>query len=571
MNLRSPNSLLYFLCFIAISLLLNISCNNDMDMASDAVLNEQATYATAKSNLELKTTVFPVTQDAYLQSGRGHNKSIVRLEENSRKGYLMFDLSKIDNLSGKITSARLEFIIDSDPGYGRIEVFEGDSNNWKENSLSNNSAPNIENQLGSVQQVFPLYKKVRIDLNADKLLPELNTLILRHSNGNDLAFASKENAKLSGSQLVVTYSVTTGSGSSNTGTNKAPNAVATASTLTGKAPLQVDFTGSNSSDDKGVVGHSWDFQGGSSSSANTTHTFDNPGIYDVTLTVTDAEGLIAVSKGLKITVNEAIGGNTPCNTDGGRAGETGLKLWCVDGMENPLSGSFANGDLKVDKDGSNSTIPKENGRIKFNVTPDGSGNKRAEIRTAPWNVKHTLGTEEWFGWSYTFGNDYVIDQNSQWKFFQVHNGVVGESPQIGLEIINKNQFGGHGAGEIYVTNSTTSQNYNATGITPRAGQTLDIVVHAIWHNAANGLLQVWINGTKVYDKQVSTVFASHPWAGNAKWGIYKWPWSSQSNVQKSVNQGIRGLTTYMGNLKIITKRPGDPDYGSNSYSRVVPD
>ncbi len=295
--------------------------------------------------------------------------------------------------------------------------------------------------------------------------------------------------------------------------------------------------------------------------------------------ITTEEGTVTVV----ITPEE--NNNTDCVTNGGLAGDTGLKTWCWENVTLPqYSGSkgvsFSNGELVIDSECYEQQITKADNQLKFRVNPTtpevGSWcsrayNMRAEIRTAPWDIRHPKGTEEWFGWSYTFGNDYVVDQNNQWLFWQVHHGVVGDSPQTELMIIKNGQFNGHNAGELYVVNNVTSgSKYNPTGITPGAGTKLDIVVHVVWDDASNGLLQVWINGQSVYDKQVATVYSSSPWGGNAKWGIYKWPWAESSGVQQSQQQGITHLETFMGNLRIITRRTGDSDYLTDSYTLVAP-
>jgi PKD repeat protein/N-acetylneuraminic acid mutarotase len=76
------------------------------------------------------------------------------------------------------------------------------------------------------------------------------------------------------------------------GANQPPTALAEAIPLTGAPPLLVTFTGSNSSDDVGVVEYFWDFMDGSTSTeADPTHSFPIQGTYEVSLTVTDAEGL----------------------------------------------------------------------------------------------------------------------------------------------------------------------------------------------------------------------------------------------------------------------------------------
>jgi len=372
--------------------------------------------------------------------------------------------------------------------------------------------------------------------------------------------------------------------------NNAPTAFASANILMGDAPLQVNFTGSNSSDDYGIVSYHWDFPGNPSSSSDATHTFSDPGVHDITLTVTDDAGLTDTAT-LAITVAEGSGGSTrggnkACSTNGGEANESGLKTWCWSDITLPTySGtkgvSFSNGELVIDSECNVNALSIDNGQLHFFVDPinppvDKSWcsrdyNMRAEVRTRPWDVRNPLGTEEWFGWSYTFGDDYIIDQNNQWKCFQVYPGPEGLSTNIALEIIHGDQFNGHQAGELYITrHSGSNVTYFPSGITPRAGDTLDIVVQVIWGDSSNGLYKVWINGGLLLNQQAATTHPNTPWGGNAKWGIYKRAWENVEQVQKSLNQGITHVNTSMGNLRMITRFPGDVNYGKNSYSEVVP-
>ncbi len=90
--------------------------------------------------------------------------------------------------------------------------------------------------------------------------------------------------------------------------NMAPVAIANGNPLNGDIPLQVTFTGDNSTDDVAVVSYLWDFKDGSPTSnlANPTHTFTVAGTYNVELTVEDAEGL-------SDTTTVTITANTPTN------------------------------------------------------------------------------------------------------------------------------------------------------------------------------------------------------------------------------------------------------------------
>ena len=77
------------------------------------------------------------------------------------------------------------------------------------------------------------------------------------------------------------------------GGNLPPVAMAGAVPVNGEVPLEVNFTGDNSTDDVAVTSYSWDFMDGSpvSTLANPVHTFTSSGTYHVELTVEDAEGL----------------------------------------------------------------------------------------------------------------------------------------------------------------------------------------------------------------------------------------------------------------------------------------
>lgn len=90
--------------------------------------------------------------------------------------------------------------------------------------------------------------------------------------------------------------------------NQQPVAVASADTYAGKAPLAVTFDSSGSTDPDGtIVGYSWDFMDGSSSTEpNPLHEFTVPGSYLVTLTVTDDQGMQA-SSSIDITVRKGKG------------------------------------------------------------------------------------------------------------------------------------------------------------------------------------------------------------------------------------------------------------------------
>ncbi len=69
------------------------------------------------------------------------------------------------------------------------------------------------------------------------------------------------------------------------------SATALASTLSGAAPLTVDFTGEAVSPNSTIDSVSWDFgDGATSTEDDPAHTFASPGVYDVVFTATDTDG-----------------------------------------------------------------------------------------------------------------------------------------------------------------------------------------------------------------------------------------------------------------------------------------
>ncbi|MFS4448784.1 PKD domain-containing protein [Maribacter sp. 2307UL18-2] len=261
--------------------------------------------------LESRTTVFPSTQDAHTQSGKGFNQQIVRLEEGNRTSYLMFDLTPIADIKATITDVELQFTIVSDKGNGAVNVFKGDSNDWNESSLTDATIPDTEVLLGSITKEYEIGSDESIDLNADEINEEIKTLILSHENGDDLSFASKEHPTVEGPRLVVTYDSPPDAAEIiieeeeeepvDVVDNESPIAIADATPKSGQAPLQVQFTGNNSTDDKDIQSYSWKIKDGvTRTNPNPSYTFEEVGVYEVELTVTDAEGLTDIDT---ITIN----------------------------------------------------------------------------------------------------------------------------------------------------------------------------------------------------------------------------------------------------------------------------
>jgi len=209
-----PTKITRLLIFLFLTIL-HVNCAKDSDLLLEAVLEDpdievgEIDSEEEEANLVLKTASFIPINDAYIQDVEGFDQSVIKLRENLRTSYLMFDLSELD---GEITEVQLEFTVDNDPGTGTIEVFKGVNNNWTEEQLSQENAPSPEARLGEINRVYAVRETVEIDLDVSNIRSlDRNTLVLTHSQGNDLAIASKESTSNLGPKLHVSYMAPEGS------------------------------------------------------------------------------------------------------------------------------------------------------------------------------------------------------------------------------------------------------------------------------------------------------------------------------------------------------------------------
>ncbi len=201
------------------SLVLVHSNGNDLNFSSAetskppklTITYSSSGSGSSSSTTESKSSAIAPIQDAYLQNGTRYNSSLIRLDGNRRQGYLIFDLSKI---SGQITSASLQFTISTDPGNGTIKAYLGNGTSWTETNLSTQNKPSTGTLLGSINKTYSIGATEKIKLNSSSINKGRISLVLMHSDGNDLAFASGETSQAP--KLLVTYS---GSGSSDSDTS----------------------------------------------------------------------------------------------------------------------------------------------------------------------------------------------------------------------------------------------------------------------------------------------------------------------------------------------------------------
>ena len=257
-----------------------------------------------EEGFESRITSFYPVYDVYIENGKGFNKDLMRLDTDQRISYLLFDLRAIDSIGGYITDADLQFTINSDGGDGEIVVYKGLNNDWSEENIGAANAPEADIELGRIDKEYTVGTTESIILSGSDLIPERLTLIMDHTQGNDLAIASKEHPTENIPELKVTYNAPQDAPEieseapgvpvtdDNDGENEAPVAKATANIIGGKAPLEVKFRGAESTDDKMITKYFWDFKDGNTSTQkNPTHTFTNGGSFEVLLRVEDQEGL----------------------------------------------------------------------------------------------------------------------------------------------------------------------------------------------------------------------------------------------------------------------------------------
>ena len=128
---------------------------------------------------------------------------ILRVEQGRREIYLKFDLSSFGN---DISAVELQMFVASDPGFGTLEVFLGSHSNWTETSLTGSNKPvKLGAALASISGTHALGQLKTWTLDVSQLSGGgAITLIVSHSNGNDVAFASDETPQAP--QLTITAS-----------------------------------------------------------------------------------------------------------------------------------------------------------------------------------------------------------------------------------------------------------------------------------------------------------------------------------------------------------------------------
>ncbi|WP_375324220.1 hypothetical protein [Flagellimonas sp. GZD32] len=187
--------LFYFLVAAFIS-----GCAKDQDLfyaevAEDILENnedisiEDPTDNSDVTQEDEKDVVIEPVNDAFIQDSKGYNESINRVESDIRTAYMMFNLKELQT---GISTVDLNITIVEDAGDGLIEVYKGSHNNWNEEELTESNAPKAVNLLGKSQGTYQAQDNVIIPLESGDFNEETISLVIIQTNGNDIAFASKE-------------------------------------------------------------------------------------------------------------------------------------------------------------------------------------------------------------------------------------------------------------------------------------------------------------------------------------------------------------------------------------------
>ncbi len=151
-----------------------------------------STFVTVTAGTGENTQTFSAINDAYLQGSTRFNTADLRVESGNRVSYLMFDLSSV---SGTISSAKLKLSISNDAGNGTININLGAGNNWTETTLSNTNKPSSGIQLGTLNSTYALNQSYTWTLDPTQINGGGKlSLIVMATGGNDVSFASDENA-----------------------------------------------------------------------------------------------------------------------------------------------------------------------------------------------------------------------------------------------------------------------------------------------------------------------------------------------------------------------------------------
>ena len=229
---------------------------------------------------------------------------IVKSDAKTRRTYLKFYLNSIP-LEKSITSAKLYLHCVSANPTSNVQVNVNETGDgWSESTITWNNAPSVgafvaSTDVGGMNQSYfwDITSYAQTEYSGDKILSVVVKFLQDDPSQNnpnyEKKFASKENSDVSvRPYLEIVYATTS------------PTASFTYSPSDPIANETVTFNASSSDDPDGtIVSYDWDFRDGINGTGMiTTHNYTSAGTYNVTLTVTDNDGLTN-STTVSVTVN----------------------------------------------------------------------------------------------------------------------------------------------------------------------------------------------------------------------------------------------------------------------------
>ena len=240
----------------------------------------------------LSFTLNPIA-DAYTSSSAPAtnygNATALRVKETSADfyTYLMFDPGALSCVEVDRATLRL-YVTDAAANAGSVYPV---ASGWTETGIKWNNQPPISGTPLDTPGAAALNSWVEFDVTAGVALGAPFSFGIKGNVADVVAFASRQATQKP--QLVIEYTELPG---------VAPTADFTGTPLSGNAPLAVAFTNESTGCPTSYL---WDFgDGATSTDANPSHTYDDPGTYAVSLAAGNAYGDDTETKLAYVTVSE---------------------------------------------------------------------------------------------------------------------------------------------------------------------------------------------------------------------------------------------------------------------------
>lgn len=143
------------------------------------------------------TPTATLVEDVYVQNGSVKDNHMLRVEDSRRRDrvtFLQFDVSGLEGQG--VESALLELTVTTDPGRGKLMIFEGVSSDWSEDTIDGDNPPEAGQLLDTVDGTFRKGDTVTFDVSNAISEDGIITLVLMiDEHSNDVAFGSSESGK----------------------------------------------------------------------------------------------------------------------------------------------------------------------------------------------------------------------------------------------------------------------------------------------------------------------------------------------------------------------------------------